>query len=128
MDSAARTFVAERALRRCEYCLLPEFAEFERVFHVEHIVARQHGGGDDVSNLAWACSRCNCHKGPNLSSVDPATGTVVELFHPRLQSWQEHFTVVEARIIGLTAVGRATCRLLRMNDHRRVQVRRMHQQ
>src|SRR4051794_18394911 len=32
--------------------------------HVEHIVARQHGGADDPDNLALACNRCNASKGP----------------------------------------------------------------
>jgi len=56
-----------RAGNRCEYCRLPE--ELSDVpFHVEHIVARQHQGGDELSNLALACDRCNLYKGPNLAS------------------------------------------------------------
>src|SRR6266705_696826 len=45
-------------------------------FHVEHIVSRQHGGTDDPNGLALACDRCNAYKGPNLTSIDPDTGTV----------------------------------------------------
>ena len=53
MDAATRNFVRRRAGGRCEYCLLPQ-ESFEAAHHIEHIVARQHGGGDETSNLALA--------------------------------------------------------------------------
>ena len=28
-------------------------------FHVEHILAKQHEGDDDLNNLCWSCHRCN---------------------------------------------------------------------
>jgi hypothetical protein len=34
--------VRQRARGRCEYCRLPQDA-FRRGFHIEHIVANQHG-------------------------------------------------------------------------------------
>jgi hypothetical protein len=123
MDAATREFVRRRADRRCEYCRLPEVAD-EWPFHVEHIVARQHGGDDRYENLCWACSRCNLHKGPNLASIDAKSGQVVSLFNPRMELWIEHFSLVDARVIGVTAVGRVTAQLLRMNDARRVALRR----
>jgi hypothetical protein len=49
---------------------------------IEHIVARQHGGSDDIENLALACHRCNLHKGPNLGGIDPMTGEVRFCFTP----------------------------------------------
>jgi len=33
----------------------------------------QHGGFDDLDNLALACIDCNLHKGPNLTVIDPET-------------------------------------------------------
>ena len=82
MDVATAQFVRERARNRCEYCGLPQ--EFSGLrFHIEHIVARQHGGTDDLGNLALACPECNFQKGTNLTSVDPETGLVNPLFHPR---------------------------------------------
>jgi hypothetical protein len=92
-------------------------------FHVEHIVSRQHGGTDDASGLALACDRCNAHKGPNLTSIDPDTRTVVALFSPRRDVWTDHFMVREGEILGLTPTGRATVRLLNMNAPRRVELR-----
>jgi len=38
-----------------EYCRLRQEHEEESPFHVEHIVAQQHGGTDDGENLALAC-------------------------------------------------------------------------
>ena len=55
MDEQLRQTVRERADHRCEYCCLPQDAEPFFVYHVEHIVARQHGGSDDNENLALAC-------------------------------------------------------------------------
>jgi hypothetical protein len=122
MDAATREFVRRRATDRCEYCLLGQ-EHCDLTHHVEHIVAKQHGGIDDVSNLALACHRCNLRKGPNLTAIDPATGEVVSLFHPRTTDWAEHFIMEGERIIGITAVGRATVRLLAMNDARRLELR-----
>ena len=122
MDQATRLLIGERAAGRCEYCRMPQ-AALDRSFHVEHIIARQHGGSDDQENLALACDRCNLHKGTNLSSLDPETGETVQLFHPRTQAWEEHFELRGALIIGKSPAGRATARLLDMNAVRRVHLR-----
>ena len=90
---------------------------------IEHIVARQHGGSDDIENLALACHRCNLHKGPNLSGVDPMTGEVEVLFHPRRDRWADHFTFSGAYVQGLTACGRTTVAVLALNDARRLELR-----
>ena len=43
MDGLLHEAVRARAHHRCEYCHFPaEFAELP--FHIDHIVARQHGG------------------------------------------------------------------------------------
>ena len=62
MDASTRGLVQRRAGERCEYCRLHQ-EHSELIHHVEHIVARQHGGSDDPDNLALACHRCNLHKG-----------------------------------------------------------------
>src|SRR5262245_46703173 len=123
MKSEVREFVRQRAGGRCEYCLLPEECD-ELPFHLEHAIAKQHGGGNDEANLCWSCSRCNLHKGTNIASLDPKTGAVAELFNPRTQAWSEHFQIQNAVIVGLTPHGRATARLLNMNDEGRVDLRR----
>ena len=123
MDAELRNFVRARAEDYCEYCRLPREAQL-MPFHVEHIIAQQHGGGDDAENLAWSCDRCNAYKGPNLSSIDPDTGSIATLFHPRKDVWKNHFIVQDAKIEGISSTGRATARLLQMNAKRRVEVRR----
>ena len=122
MDAGTRLFVRERAGDRCEYCQLRQ--EHSAVpHHVEHIIARQHSGGDDIENLALACHRCNLHKGPNLSGIDPMTGDVKVLFHPRRDRWADHFTFRGVYVKGLTACGRTTAAVLALNDARRLELR-----
>lgn len=70
---------------------MPQEATLLMAFDVEHIVSRQHGGTDDLEGLALACDRCNAYKGPNLTSIDPNTRTVVALFHPRRDVWSDHY-------------------------------------
>ena len=62
-----------------------------------------------------ACPHCNRFKGPNIAGVDPISSETVRLFHPRKDMWAEHFTFEGARIVGRTAVGRATIQVLAMN-------------
>jgi hypothetical protein len=92
-------------------------------FHVEHIVPRQHGGADDPDNLALACYHCNLHKGPNLTGIDPDTGSIVPLFNPRREAWNDHFSLDGPAIMGRTPTGRATVRVLGMNAPTRIELR-----
>jgi len=123
MDSATRDSIRQRANGSWEYCRLPQSATPLLGFHIEHIVARQHGGSDDLSNLALACDRCNAYKGPNLTSIDEESGEVTPLFNPRTDQWDEHFIIENGIVAGLTPTGRASVRLLNMNANRRVQLR-----
>jgi len=122
MESATRELVWRRAGGRCEYCLLRQ-QDSQLTHHVEHIIAKQHGGSDDQDNLALACHRCNLRKGPNLTGIDPLTSEVVPLFHPRRDRWMEHFLLQGVRVEGLTPAGRATVHVLAMNDTRRLELR-----
>jgi hypothetical protein len=125
MDALLRQQVRERAGDRCEYCRLRQRHDLFHAFHVEHIIARQHGGADDFENLAWACHQCNLHKGTNLAGLDPDTGEMVRLFHPRRDRWEDHYAWDGAKLAGLTAIGRTTAWLLEMNAPERVELRRL---
>jgi hypothetical protein len=118
-----RAAVRERARRRCEYCYLPDVLPKILRFHLEHIQARQHGGRTELANLAWCCQRCNERKGPNLSGVDPDTGSIVTLFHPRIDRWAEHFAWRDLQIQGLTEKGRATVWVLEVNSEEKLRWR-----
>jgi hypothetical protein len=76
-----------------------------------------------MENLALACFDCNRRKGPNISSVDPNTGEIVQLFNPRRDAWSVHFCLQGALIIGRTPSGRATAELLQFNSPSRIRVR-----
>jgi hypothetical protein len=119
MDKALEDLVRRRANNRCEYCLFPL-----PPFHIEHIIARQHGGQTTDGNLALACARCNRHKGPNLAGIDRDSGALIALFNPRQDRWVEHFREKGPRIEGTTAIGRVTVTVLDMNHPLRVGARR----
>ena len=76
MDAATRRAVWERAGRRCEYCRLHQDHLPFTTFHIEHVIARKHGGTGDLANLALACDRCNACKGSDLTGIDRQTGAV----------------------------------------------------
>ena len=122
MDAETKIRVRARAGHRCEYCRLHQ-RYYIITFHVEHIIARQHHGSDDDSNLALACHFCNRHKGPNIAGLDPEAGGMTRLFNPRTDDWNHHFHIQTGRIIGLTAVGRATVDVLKMNHPDRIRTR-----
>jgi hypothetical protein len=61
MDESLREFVRRRAEDRCEYCRLDQDDDPLFLFHVEHIIAQQHGGSDFPTNLALACHEWNEH-------------------------------------------------------------------
>jgi 5-methylcytosine-specific restriction endonuclease McrA len=81
-----RRLVRARAGERCEYCLSPEHLAF-RVHWVDHIVAEKHGGQTEEGNMALTCALCNQRKGTDLTSIDPETGQITPLFHPRRDRW-----------------------------------------
>jgi HNH endonuclease len=126
MAEQMRDRIRHRAQNACEYCRLPQRASI-LPHQIDHIIAQQHMGSDEESNLCLSCLRCNLKKGPNIASIDPEDRSmyrVVPLFHPRQQLWQEHFHLrADGRIEGLTPEGRATARLLDFNAAERVQLR-----
>jgi len=116
LSAALRQLVTAQAYGRCEYCQSPEAYATER-FSVEHIQPRLLHGPTVTENLALACQGCNGHKAAKTTAVDPETGAMAPLFHPRQHAWREHFMWSEDGqcIVGLTPTGRATVLLLRLN-------------
>jgi hypothetical protein len=111
MLPSTKARVRERAGNACEYCHLHQDNSPLAVLHIEHIIPKIHGGTD------------NLHKGPNLTGIDPATGTVTELFHPRNHNWEDHFGWDGIYIISNTAIGRTTIRVLNMNSEDQLALR-----
>ncbi len=123
MSPGLRRQIRARAGCRCEYCHFPE-AVAELRFQADHVVAEKHGGSATLPNLAWACLRCNSHKGPNLSGIDPRTGKMTRLFNPRHDLWDQHFRWSGPKLIGKTAEGRTTIEVLCINRLDTVLLRR----
>lgn len=124
MDEALRQLVWDRANDRCEYCRLPQQLDI-LPFQIDHVIAVKHHGPTTADNLALSCFNDNLHKGPNIAGIDPSTGTLTRLFHPRVDIWEEHFAWNGAELVGLTDVGRTTVDVLSMNLPERVEHRRL---
>jgi hypothetical protein len=120
-----RSEAISRAQRRCEYCQMPDNRELNAYSHeVDYIIVEKHGGKAETDNLAYASFQCNRHKGTDITSIDPQTRQVVQLFNPRTQRWDDHFRLNEdGTIASLTAEGRTTASLLKLNDPVRAQIR-----
>ncbi len=111
-----RRTVIERAAQRCEYCRWHQDNTFF-THEIDHIYAEKHGGQTVETNLCLACADCNRHKSSDLCSLDPVTGAVVSLFHPRQEKWEDHFKMQQSGEIALvTATARATAHILNFND------------
>jgi hypothetical protein len=92
-------------------------------FHIEHVVPQAAGGSDEPDNLAWACPRCNLKKSSRVEATDPETETLVPLYHPRLDSWAEHFSWKEFQLVGRTPKGRALIAAFDLNHPRLLRIR-----
>jgi len=121
MNAVIRRFVEQRARSRCEYCQLHKEDAGFFSFHVERIIAQQHGGTYRLPNLCFSCPACNAAKGPNLAGI--WKGKIVPLFNPRRQPWNRHFHWDGLLLVGRTIAGNVTARLLGINDRDRVRLR-----
>jgi len=118
--------VRARAQECCEYCWSQEkFAT--QSFSIEHIIPISKSGKTVLNNLALACQGCNNHKYSKVIGQDPITGQVVNLYHPRIDNWEDHFcwNPNYVLIIGLTSIGRATIETLNLNRKGLVNLRQI---
>ena len=122
MEIALVESVWQRARERCEYCLLPRALSL-MPFEIDHIIPRKHSGTTESQNLALACFYCNRYKGPNIAGFDVGLSEPTRLFHPRKDDWAQHFQWKGTQLFGITAIGRVTIELLRMNHPEMIVVR-----
>ncbi|MBE9199922.1 MULTISPECIES: HNH endonuclease signature motif containing protein [unclassified Nodularia (in: cyanobacteria)] len=111
---ALRRLVIKRASDHCEYCSLSQVGQ-AATFHIDHITPVVAGGTTTANNLALACVSCSLRKAARQMVEDPETGEKVLIFNPRQQVWKEHFHWDGVKVVGLTAIGRATINTLKMN-------------
>lgn len=90
IPDSLRWEVLSRAENRCEYCELSQERQ-ETVFHIDHVHPVSLGGMTELENLALACVSCSLRKSARVSALDPVSGEVVPLFHPRRDLWNLHF-------------------------------------
>ncbi|MBV7334741.1 HNH endonuclease [Chloroflexi bacterium TSY] len=119
-----RQRIAQRAQHRCEYCRLHQ-DDSGKSHEVDHILPKKHGGKDTENNLAWSCFICNRYKGSEVGAYDVETNQLVPYFNPRLQDWDEHFTLTSGEIQARTAIGRITVRVFQFNRPDRVAARKI---
>lgn len=95
-------------------------------FEIDPITPRSAGGMSTLENLCVCYPTCNRHKAARTQALDPVTGQIAPLFHPILDTWQEHFEWREAAtfIAGRTAAGRTTVAALQMNRPMMIELRR----
>lgn len=101
-----RAVVIARACACCKYGRAQELYAPDP-FSVEHIIPVVRGGTNALANLAFSCQGCNGRKYVSIDGIDPATGMITPLYHPRQHQWQEHFSWNPdySLIIGLTPTG-----------------------
>jgi hypothetical protein len=92
-------------------------------FEIDHVIPRKHGGLTVESNLALACFYRNRYKGPSIAGFDPQSKVMSRLFDPRQDVWDQHFQWQSVYLVGITAVGRTTIEVLRLNHPEMLLVR-----
>lgn len=101
---------------RCGYCRTDERLTGS-LLSIEHLLPVAAGGPTERANLWRSCRECNERKGAQLQAADPESGEKVQLYNPRSQLWHDHFRWSDdgLRVVGLTAIGRATVVALDLN-------------
>ena len=102
---------------QCAYCQT-RTDNTGQALTVDHIIPLAKGGGNALENLCRACRNCNEAKRDQTYALDPLTGELVPLYHPRRQAWIDHFAWDQTgiQLLGVTASGRATIIALDMNN------------
>ncbi len=109
----------------CGYCLCRQEYVWN-ILEIDHIYPLAKGGKTSEENLWLICSTCNNAKYNKTEAFDSITEKTVPIFNPRTQNWNEHFSWSKngTKIIGKTAVGRATINALHLNRERFIKIRK----
>jgi hypothetical protein len=126
ISDAVKKQVIDRAKGICEYCR-SQVKYSPNNFEVEHVYPLFLGGTNTLENLALACPQCNGHKSTKTEAIDPVSEKVVALFHLRQMVWADHFVWQDdtLKMVGTTAIGRATVSLLQTNRPHVVNLRQL---
>ena len=119
ISNKLREIVVKRAGHCCEYCRLPLEDSFFP-YHIDHIISLKHGGQTVLNNLTLSCMLCNINKGSDIGTVLLPDRIFIRLYNPRIDKWNEHFEFSEAAIYAKTSVGKASIKVLKLNEVERV--------
>jgi len=84
LSSKLRLQSEEADNHHCAYCHTKAINTGQPMT-VDHVIPESDGGLTEFDNLCFSCRRCNEFKGCSTKAKDPPTGSVVPLYHPRLQ-------------------------------------------
>ena len=107
--------IMQKTIRYCEFCHIPEGI---LPLHVLNLPRQKKDTPNALQNYCVICEHCYKAKGNRVEGVDPRSGKIIPLFHPRKDIWKQHFSweIDHITIKGLTIVGRATVAITRMNS------------
>jgi 5-methylcytosine-specific restriction endonuclease McrA len=111
--------VIQEANACCEYCLQSNLFSFYP-HQIDHIISLKHGGETILANLAYACFACNNAKGSDIGTMLLPERTFVRLYNPRTDNWHDHFEMVSGFICDKTDIGKATIKVLNLNEIERI--------
>ena len=114
-----RKMVICQANSCCEYCLQSNDFSFHP-HQIDHIISLKHEGETEFDNLAYACFPCNNAKGSDIGTIILPNKNFVRLFNPRTDNWYEHFEMENGVIYDKTDIGKATIKVLNLNEIERI--------
>lgn len=85
LSVALRTQLEDADDGQCVYCQTT-VDNTGQALTIDHIVPVAGGGDTVFANLCRACRHCNEAKQDQTQAIDPVTGELVPLYHPRQQS------------------------------------------
>lgn len=113
MSLAAETveLVRRRAGFACEFCGVSE-VDSGGALTIDHFRPLSKGGGSEIENLIYCCTRCNAYK----QAYWPQTTAELSLWNPRHEPVGAHFVELEdGQLLPLTEVAEFTANRLRLN-------------
>ncbi len=120
LSEKVKQAVRQRANFACEYCGVKE-QNAGGELTVDHFRPQSKGGGDELENLVYCCSRCNLYKSDFW--IEPRREP--SLWNPRLEPAENHFWQAEnGRLHALTEKGGLSIRILNLNRQQLVAYRR----
>ena len=104
ITSQIREKVRQHADFSCEYCGVKE-QDSGDLLTIDHYHPTSKGGGDQLENLIYTCSRCNLYK----HAYWPELANDLPLWNPRQEASSAHFLQLnDGVLVALTEVGEFT--------------------